>query len=108
METLITLLKSNLEKATAQLKMLNSCSCIENCNSIVMFENGTTIATENKQPIVTCSLFATQYTPKTANDLCKNITNGQGEHPFIIYPKEYYTLKIKEFTELLEHLKQPA
>ena len=104
MKELIDLLKSNLEKAEAQLRMIACCSCIENCNSIVMFPNGTTIDSENGRPVINSGLFASQFTQKVAAELVKNITNGANEKPFIIAPKEYYSLKVKEYTDLLNLL----
>lgn len=101
--SIIASTSKDLENATAQLRMINSASCLERCNSICVFPaTGLTITTdhENKM-VITGHLFATQFEPATARKIVANVKNGNGESPVIMSPKQYYQLQVDLLTENL-------
>ncbi len=95
METIKKQIAEQLEKVQSQLRMIESGNCVERCNWIAMFEsNGLAISKdENNKPVISNKLFASQWERETAELICKNVSNGNGEYPVIVNAKTYYSKK---------------
>ena len=95
METIKQQIAKQHEKVQSQLRMIESGNCVERCNWIAMFEsNGLAISKdENNKPVISNKLFASQWERETAELICKNVSNGNGEYPVIVNAKTYYSKK---------------
>lgn len=89
--------QKNLEAAQSQLRMIQSALCLERCNSICVFPGtGLTIqAGADGKPEISPKLFATQFEPATAKEICEKVSNGHGVHPVIMSPVQYYTFQVE-------------
>ena len=103
-ENFVAIATAHLEVVKAQILMITSAPCIEKCNSICMFpETGLTIGVDqNGAPIIVTTYTPTQFDPKTAREICANVSNGRGEHPIIVSPLQYYMAMQTQLTETIE------
>ena len=102
---MIESIEKNLSSAKFQLKIIESGSSLQRCNTICMFKSGLTIeANEHGKPVVNNGVVAMQFEPKTAKNICETVKNGNGEHPTMKTPKEYYSFIVNQLEENLKFL----
>lgn len=102
-QAIISHLKIRIEQVVETLNGINNIKCIEKHNTICCWpETGLTVAVDDNGHIqISNKDYAWQYTPEEAKYICENVTNGHGQHPIQMTPKEYYNLILKQLEESL-------
>lgn len=103
----IALINQRILVVEDQLRLINTGGVIELHNSICYFPDSfltIDVDRETRKPIISGKVLATQFSPETAREICNKVTNGLGESPVVIAPKDFYEGYIKSLREQIELL----